>query len=478
MTPAVVSHAPHAFWSVALAGAAIGAVVAKRLRGTPRERIARFVATSAALFLLTLGVTSAAALGPATSTPYMTLALASPATRAKAAARCATNIRIGPKDDGSADTLVALDLAAGDCEAASRDAHDLHRVHLVATVEGACGPRPLLARTLWENGEVTAAADMYEAARRERPTRLEPEEILAYVTAGRYELAARTARNAAPDLEPTAMTIEVLGGLRTPPSVAVAPALDFLDFPVREGPALPNPIRDANHLADMGRTDDALAQADAFLAAHPPLVFRPDIDPRAWSETEGSRRPWLVLAQELALGNDDPDRATRYYFLLLGDTANTHAKCRIDLLRAHSEANARACGFDDRTPVGKAVLAGDGDTLARALRLQPNVLATIATVGKTLPRGRDALAVLVRTEAPLPCSETERDTCDPRSLLRSLTTRARAARAVGDTRTANTANEAAARLRASREPSFSAEQLESLASIGGSVRSAVPRPAP
>lgn len=426
------------------------------------------------MLCVALVATSVAALAPATSIPAMALALASPLTRAHAATKYATQLRISAKEDTSIDTLVALDLAAHDCAGASRDVHELHGARLVETVRRVCGASAALASAQWQNGDVTAAADTYEAARREHPEPLEPDEIHAYAAAGRYELAARTLRHASPELETAAMTLEVLGGLRASPPTPRLELFEKSDWPPipTTAESFPEAITDARHLASTGRGTEALARIDAYLAANPPPVVDPRADP---SREPAPRRDYSVealgLALELAIASGEAERAARYAGAL-PDYAKSGSDGRIALLHAHSAESARAAGFDDRTSIGRAIIAGDGETLAHALRLQPNVAGTLAFVGKTMPRGKGALALLLRTEAPLLCAEPDSSCgCDPRSLLGSLAQRAQAARALGDGDTANAADQAAERIRSARQGAFLTEDsLQALATVGAQVR--------
>lgn len=491
MTPTLIGNAPYAFYAVGAVALGIAGWVARRSRGSWRRRTAWFVGSAMLGLGLCLGVTSLAVRAPASSERAMALALASPLTRASAATKIATYLRLGKKDDHTLATLVALDLAANDCASASRDVHDGHGALLVGTVRRSCGAWANLARSLWENGDAAPAAEAYEAARQEHPEPLSSEEIVAYATAGKYALAARTARDASSKLEAIAVQLEVLGGLRAPPPIAPLDiVVDMFDGPRAWGdaPRTDPVLAEARFLESIGLAEEALARLDLVLAGPLkgealPIPLTPDGVMKAVRE-----RSALGLARRLAIAEGDGARAARYERVLnateraLNESEHVRNNtflapglgdhdASIALLLVHSEANARAAGFDDRTSAGRAAIAGDGETLARALRLQPGIARTMATVGGTLPSGRDALAVLLRTEAPLACAEADRDMgCTPRRLLVSLAERKRAARSVGDTATSDAAASAASRLRATRQGAFLTErELDALDSIARSV---------
>lgn len=203
ISPLFITHASRVF-QVALATAALlGLLRAAAPRISREQRGWRLVGTPLVFFAWVMAAAHAASFAPPTNAPAMALAFVSPVSREIARRKVRDMIRASEKTAQSVETLVLLDLAAGDCEGAQADAYHSRARSSWPAVSRACGPSDMQARALFEDGELEEAAVVFEAVRAGNPTRpISVDELTSYALTKRASVASAALRVSAKGLPP------------------------------------------------------------------------------------------------------------------------------------------------------------------------------------------------------------------------------------------------------------------------------------
>jgi len=223
LTLSFIDRASHLFFGSLAVALLLGIGKSLAPRITPWRRVARLVGTPLVFVALFTGIAHAASFCHATSTSAMAVALVSPMSRGAAARKLAARIRANEKTEHAVAELVALDLAARDCEAAQVDAYRYRAWATWPKLEAVCGPSVWAARALFEEARFEDAAVAFEDVRRARPdTWMEIDELTAYVLTKRTAVAAATLRALKPrgsvpgELACLADAVATYGGSKAP----------------------------------------------------------------------------------------------------------------------------------------------------------------------------------------------------------------------------------------------------------------------
>ncbi|MBK8212195.1 MAG: hypothetical protein IPK71_00475 [Myxococcales bacterium] len=201
-----------------------------------------------------------ASLAPSSWGPAMAMALVSPLGRSRASAKLAARLREEEKTEERVTALVAADLAKGDCRAAAIDAYRYRARASFSRIDDVCGPSPEIARSLFEEGRMEDAARAFERARHVHPdTRLEIDELTAYVLTGRGAVGAAALRKMRLRPEDTidagclATAIEAHAGSEVEGALAAlgdgCPVLRLDLTPVKKAPSAVSPNQEAARCA-------------------------------------------------------------------------------------------------------------------------------------------------------------------------------------------------------------------------------------
>lgn len=190
-----IDHASELFFGSLAFALLVGLVRSAAPRVPLRRRFARLFGTPLVFLGLLVTVAHLASSARPSFGPAMALALVSPVSRVGAVRKLGAWIRENEKTPLLVEQLVALDLTAHDCAAAESDAYRYRARSSWPKIGSLCGPSPLAARALYEDGHLDEAAVAFERARISRPGgRLEIDELSAYIVTKRVAVAIPSLR--------------------------------------------------------------------------------------------------------------------------------------------------------------------------------------------------------------------------------------------------------------------------------------------